>query len=54
MTASRAHFQADAGFLLDPLSSIWLLFVTGVGMLIQFIPPDTWRMKAGTTGSSAI
>src|SRR6202166_2769591 len=28
-------FQADAGFLLDPLSSIWLLFVTGVGMLIH-------------------
>ena len=30
-----ANFQADAGFLLDPLSSIWLLFVTGVGMLIH-------------------
>src|SRR6202035_3836477 len=28
-------FQADAGFLLDPLSSIWLLFVTGVGTLIH-------------------
>jgi NADH-quinone oxidoreductase subunit L len=32
---SAATFQADAGFLLDPLSSIWLLFVTGVGMLIH-------------------
>ena len=32
---SLANFQADAGFLLDPLSSIWLLFVTGVGMLIH-------------------
>ncbi|HUA16636.1 MAG TPA: NADH-quinone oxidoreductase subunit L [Verrucomicrobiae bacterium] len=32
---SPANFQADAGFLLDPLSSIWLLFVTGVGMLIH-------------------
>jgi NADH-quinone oxidoreductase subunit L len=32
---SSAAFQADAGFLLDPLSSIWLLFVTGVGMLIH-------------------
>jgi NADH-quinone oxidoreductase subunit L len=32
---SPAAFQADAGFLLDPLSSIWLLFVTGVGMLIH-------------------
>src|SRR5208337_1526092 len=30
-----AAFQADAGFFLDPLSSIWLLFVTGVGMLIH-------------------
>ena len=30
-----AALQADAGFLLDPLSSIWLLFVTGVGMLIH-------------------
>src|SRR5581483_11292582 len=28
----QAVFQADAGFLLDPLSAIWLLFVTGVGM----------------------
>ncbi|HEY6370292.1 MAG TPA: NADH-quinone oxidoreductase subunit L [Candidatus Sulfotelmatobacter sp.] len=32
---TRASLQADAGFLLDPLSSIWLLFVTGVGMLIH-------------------
>src|SRR6202162_208843 len=30
-----ASFNADSGFLLDPLSSIWLLFVTGVGMLIH-------------------
>src|SRR6202040_3423655 len=30
-----APLQADAGFLLDPLSSVWLLFVTGVGMLIH-------------------
>jgi NADH-quinone oxidoreductase subunit L len=30
-----ASFRADAGFLLDPLSGIWLLFVTGVGMLIH-------------------
>jgi NADH-quinone oxidoreductase subunit L len=28
-------FNADAGYLLDPLSSIWLLFVTGVGLLIH-------------------
>ncbi len=32
---AQAKFQADAGFLLDPLSGIWLLFVTGVGMLIH-------------------
>jgi NADH-quinone oxidoreductase subunit L len=32
---TEAPVQADAGFLLDPLSSIWLLFVTGVGMLIH-------------------
>jgi len=30
-----SDFHIDAGFLLDPLSSIWLLFVTGVGMLIH-------------------
>src|SRR5271169_3380697 len=30
-----AEFHADAGFMLDPLSAIWLLFVTGVGMLIH-------------------
>ena len=34
-TTARPQFRADAGFLLDPLSSIWLLFVTGVGMLIH-------------------
>ena len=32
---SAAQFNADWGFLLDPLSAIWLLFVTGVGMLIH-------------------
>ena len=34
-SGSHAHFQAESGFLLDPLSGIWLLFVTGVGMLIH-------------------
>jgi NADH-quinone oxidoreductase subunit L len=34
-TGQPAAFNAEAGFLLDPLSSIWLLFVTGVGMLIH-------------------
>jgi NADH-quinone oxidoreductase subunit L len=32
---TQAPFNVDTGFLLDPLSSIWLLFVTGVGMLIH-------------------
>ncbi len=32
---NHAQFKADAGFLLDPLSTIWLIFVTGVGMLIH-------------------
>jgi NADH-quinone oxidoreductase subunit L len=30
-----SQFKVEAGFLLDPLSAIWLLFVTGVGMLIH-------------------
>jgi len=34
-SGKAAEFKAEAGFLLDPLSSIWLLFVTGVGMLIH-------------------
>ncbi len=33
--SGTAEFHADAGFMLDPLSAIWLLFVTGVGMLIH-------------------
>jgi NADH-quinone oxidoreductase subunit L len=32
---TAAPFHADVAFLLDPLSAIWLLFVTGVGMLIH-------------------
>jgi len=30
-----ADFKAQVGYLLDPLSCIWLLFVTGVGTLIH-------------------
>ena len=30
-----APFNVDAGFLIDPLSCIWLLFVTGVALLIH-------------------
>src|SRR5260370_14535036 len=29
---TRTSFNADAVFLLDPLSCIWLIFVTAVGM----------------------
>src|SRR6266567_1401341 len=31
----RISFNVDCGVLLDPLSCIWLLFVTGIGMLIH-------------------
>src|SRR5437660_271122 len=34
-SGAPVEFKAEVGFLLDPLSSIWLLFVTGVGMLIH-------------------
>src|SRR5215472_8610650 len=30
-----AEYKAQVGFLIDPLSCIWLLFVTGVGLLIH-------------------
>ena len=32
---AASEFKAEVGFFLDPLSSIWLLFVTGVGSLIH-------------------
>jgi len=32
---AASEFKAEVGFFLDPLSSIWLLFVTGVGLLIH-------------------
>src|SRR6202789_4199798 len=44
---SQAAFQADAGFLLDPLSSIWLLFVTGVGMLIHIYSTGYMEHEGG-------
>jgi len=34
-SGTQAPFHVEAGFLLDPLSGIWLLFVTGVGTLIH-------------------
>src|SRR5215813_2453290 len=44
---TQAAFQADAGFLLDPLSSIWLLFVTGVGMLIHIYSTGYMAHESG-------
>jgi NADH-quinone oxidoreductase subunit L len=34
-TGNQRAFNAQVGFLLDPLNCIWLLFVTGVGLLIH-------------------
>jgi hypothetical protein len=31
------EFKAEAGFLLDPLSAVWLLFVTGVGKQLRHV-----------------
>src|SRR3982075_3045881 len=42
-----ASFNADAGFLLDPLSSIWLLFVAGVGMLIHIYSTGYMAYEGG-------
>src|SRR5450631_2119463 len=42
-----AAFHADAGFLLDPLSAIWLLFVTGVGTLIHIYSTGYMAHEAG-------
>src|SRR5262249_43024202 len=42
-----AAFHADAGLLLDPLSAIWLLFVTGVGMLIHIYSTGYMAHEAG-------
>ncbi|HEX8818172.1 MAG TPA: NADH-quinone oxidoreductase subunit L [Terriglobales bacterium] len=44
---SPAPFHVDAGFLLDPLSAIWLLFVTGVGMLIHIYSVGYMAHEAG-------
>src|SRR6476660_2641871 len=44
---TTAPFQADAGFLLDPLSSIWLLFVTGVGTLIHIFATGYMAHEGG-------
>src|ERR1700728_1237307 len=43
----QTPFQADAGFLLDPLSSIWLLFVTGGGMTIHIYSTGYMAHESG-------
>src|SRR3569833_3145885 len=40
-------FYADACFLLDPLAAIWLLFVTGVGMLIHIYSTGYMKHDGG-------
>src|SRR5271169_4466254 len=42
-----AEFRADVAFLLDPLSSIWLLFVTGVGLLIHIYSTGYMAHESG-------
>ena len=49
-----AQFRADAGSLLDPLSAIWLLFVTGVGMLIHVYSMGYMAQRVAIAGFSAI
>jgi len=44
-----SRVQGQVGFLLDPLSSIWLLFVTGVGMLIHIYSIGYMAHEEGTT-----
>ena len=46
-SGAAAEFKAEAGFLLDPLSSIWLLFVTGVGMLIHIYSTGYMKHDGG-------
>jgi NADH-quinone oxidoreductase subunit L len=46
-SGASAEFKAEAGFLLDPLSSIWLLFVTGVGMLIHIYSTGYMKHDGG-------
>ena len=46
-SGAPATFNADVGFLLDPLSGIWLLFVTGVGMLIHIYSTGYMAHESG-------
>src|SRR6266516_5532398 len=42
-----AEFVVNAGVLLDPLSSVWLLFVTGVGLLIHIYRTGYMKHEGG-------
>ncbi len=46
--------KADWGFLLDPLSSVMILVVTGIGFLIHVYAAGTWRTRAAITAFSDI
>ena len=49
-----ATFSADWGFLLDPLSSVMILVVTGIGFLIHVYSTGYMDTRsAATTASSA-
>jgi len=49
-----ATFQADWGFLLDPLSAVMILVVTGVGFLIHVYSVGYMATTTATTGFSDI
>jgi NADH-quinone oxidoreductase subunit L len=46
-SGAPAAFHVEVGFLLDPLSVIWLLFVTGVGTLIHIYSTGYMAHEAG-------
>ena len=46
-------FTADWGFLLDPLSAVMVLVVTGISFVIHVYSTDTWLTTEATTASSA-
>jgi NADH-quinone oxidoreductase subunit L len=46
-------FTADWGFLLDPISAVMILVVTGVGFLIHVYSIGYMAMMGATTASSA-
>ncbi len=44
-----------ADFAIDRLTAVWLMIVTGVGLLSPYLPRSaTWRMRAAITASLPI